>query len=65
MFQVSAYGLSGAEDTKLGYYNGPTVTVGSTAMEIKASIYFRLIFIYLIQLMQEEMLHVVHTILHG
>ena len=25
MFQVSAYGLTGTEDTKLGYYNGPTV----------------------------------------
>ena len=23
MFQVSAFGLTGAEDTKLGYYNGP------------------------------------------
>lgn len=25
LFQASAIGLSGAEDTKLGYYNGPTV----------------------------------------
>ncbi|RYY99297.1 MAG: RagB/SusD family nutrient uptake outer membrane protein [Chitinophagaceae bacterium] len=25
MFQASAFGLSGAEDTKLGYYNGPSV----------------------------------------
>jgi len=25
MFQASAIGLTGAEDTKLGYYNGPTV----------------------------------------
>jgi hypothetical protein len=25
IFQASAIGLSGAEDTKLGYYNGPTV----------------------------------------
>src|SRR2546423_20149 len=31
MFQASAIGLTGTEDTKLGYYNGPTVTVGSTA----------------------------------
>jgi hypothetical protein len=31
MFQASAIGLTGAEDTKLGYYNGPTVTVGTTA----------------------------------
>jgi hypothetical protein len=31
MFQASAFGLTGAEDTKLGYYNGPTVNVGSTA----------------------------------
>ncbi len=30
MFQASAFGLSGAEDTKLGYYNGPTVTVSAT-----------------------------------
>jgi hypothetical protein len=25
LFQASAYGLNGVEDTKLGYYNGPTV----------------------------------------
>jgi hypothetical protein len=25
MFQASAFGLSGAEDTKIGYYNGPRV----------------------------------------
>ncbi len=31
MFQASAFGLSGAEDTKLGYYNGPTVSVGATS----------------------------------
>ena len=31
MFQASAIGLSSAEDTKLGYYDGPTVTIGSTA----------------------------------
>lgn len=31
MFQVSGIGLGGAEDTKLGYYNGPSVTSGSTA----------------------------------
>lgn len=30
MFQASAFGLSSAEDTKLGYYNGPTITLGST-----------------------------------
>ncbi|MBC7722124.1 MAG: RagB/SusD family nutrient uptake outer membrane protein, partial [Pedobacter sp.] len=31
MFQASAFGLSGAEDTKLGFYNGPSVTVGVTS----------------------------------
>ena len=30
MFQASAIGLSGAEDTKLGYYNGPSVTNSGT-----------------------------------
>lgn len=30
MFQVSATGGTGTGDTKLGYYDGPTVTVGTT-----------------------------------
>lgn len=31
MFQVSAFGGTGVADSKLGYYNGPTVTVGSSS----------------------------------
>jgi len=31
MFQASATGFSGVEDTKLGYYDGPAVTNGSTS----------------------------------
>lgn len=31
MFQASGIGLSGVEDTKLGYYNGPTVSVGTSS----------------------------------
>ncbi|RYY60109.1 MAG: RagB/SusD family nutrient uptake outer membrane protein, partial [Chitinophagaceae bacterium] len=35
MFQASGIGLSGAEDTKLGYYNGPTVNgFGNRAINI-------------------------------
>ena len=35
MFQASAIGLTGAEDTKLGYYNGPTVnSLGNKSINI-------------------------------
>jgi hypothetical protein len=30
MFQVSGFGLTGVEDSKLGYYDGPTITLGTS-----------------------------------
>ena len=36
MFQASAIGSNAAEDTKLGYYNGPSVTSGTTAFGNKS-----------------------------
>ncbi|MBC7589245.1 MAG: RagB/SusD family nutrient uptake outer membrane protein [Chitinophagaceae bacterium] len=36
MFQASAIGSTAAEDTKLGYYNGPSVTSGTTAFGNKS-----------------------------
>jgi hypothetical protein len=38
MFQASAIGLTGAEDTKLGYYNGPTVNaLGNKSINVLPS----------------------------
>jgi hypothetical protein len=41
MFQASGIGLSGAEDTKLGYYNGPTVAgFGNRAINILPTYFY-------------------------
>ncbi len=41
MFQASAIGLTGAEDTKLGYYNGPTVNgFGNKSINILPSYFY-------------------------
>lgn len=41
MFQASAIGLSGAEDTKLGYYNGPRVNnKGNSSVNPLASYFY-------------------------
>ncbi|RYY40128.1 MAG: RagB/SusD family nutrient uptake outer membrane protein [Chitinophagaceae bacterium] len=42
MFQASGIGLSGAEDTKLGYYNGPTVNgFGNRALNILPTYFYQ------------------------
>jgi hypothetical protein len=41
MFQVSGIGLVGAEDTKLGYYNGPTVNgFGNKSINVLPSYFY-------------------------
>jgi hypothetical protein len=41
MFQVSAIGLVGAEDTKLGYYNGPTVNgLGNKSINVLPTYFY-------------------------
>jgi len=41
MFQASAFGLTGAEDTKLGYYNGPTVNnFGNKSINVLPSYFY-------------------------
>jgi len=41
MFQASAIGLTGAEDTKLGYYNGPTVNgLGNKSINVLPSYFY-------------------------
>lgn len=41
LFQASGIGLSGAEDTKLGYYNGPTVNgFGNRALNILPTYFY-------------------------
>jgi starch-binding outer membrane protein, SusD/RagB family len=41
MFQASAIGLTGAEDTKLGYYNGPTVNaLGNKSVNVLPNYYY-------------------------
>ena len=41
MFQASAIGLTGAEDTKLGYYNGPTVNAkGNKSINIVPTYFY-------------------------
>ncbi len=41
MFQVSAAGLTGAEDTKLGYYNGPTVNaLGNKSINVLPNYFY-------------------------
>ncbi len=41
MFQASAIGLTGAEDTKLGYYNGPTVNaLGNKSINILPTYFY-------------------------
>jgi hypothetical protein len=41
MFQASAFGLSSAEDTKLGYYNGPTVNnLGNKSINVLPSYFY-------------------------
>lgn len=41
MFQASAFGLSGTEDTKLGYYNGPTVNgLGNKSINIMPTFFY-------------------------
>lgn len=41
MFQASAIGLTGAEDTKLGYYNGPRVNNrGNSSINVLASYFY-------------------------
>ncbi len=41
MFQASAIGLSGAEDTKLGYYNGPTVNgLGNKSINVLPTYFY-------------------------
>ncbi|MEP7239092.1 MAG: RagB/SusD family nutrient uptake outer membrane protein, partial [Ferruginibacter sp.] len=41
MFQASAIGLTGAEDTKLGYYNGPTVNAkGNKSINIMPTYFY-------------------------
>jgi hypothetical protein len=41
MFQASAIGLTGAEDTKLGYYNGPTVnSLGNKSINVLPTYFY-------------------------
>ncbi len=41
MFQASAIGLTGAEDTKLGYYNGPTVNnLGNKSINVLPTYFY-------------------------
>lgn len=41
LFQASAIGLTGAEDTKLGYYNGPTVNaLGNKSINVLPSFFY-------------------------
>ncbi len=41
MFQASAIGLSGSEDTKLGYYNGPTVNaLGNKSINVMPNYFY-------------------------
>jgi starch-binding outer membrane protein, SusD/RagB family len=41
MFQASGIGVSGAEDTKLGYYNGPTVGgIGNRAINVLPTYFY-------------------------
>ncbi len=41
MFQASAIGLTGAEDTKLGYYNGPTVNaLGNKSINVLPNYFY-------------------------
>ncbi|MFN8243034.1 MAG: RagB/SusD family nutrient uptake outer membrane protein [Ferruginibacter sp.] len=41
MFQASASGLTGVEDTKLGYYNGPTVNnLGNKSINVLPSYFY-------------------------
>ncbi len=41
LFQASAYGLSGTEDTKLGYYNGPTVNgLGNKSINVLPNYFY-------------------------
>jgi starch-binding outer membrane protein, SusD/RagB family len=41
MFQASAYGGTGAEDSKLGYYNGPTVNaLGNKSVNILPTFFY-------------------------
>lgn len=41
MFQASGIGLGGAEDTKLGYYNGPTVgTFGNKSINVLPTYFY-------------------------
>jgi len=41
MFQVSAIGLSGTEDTKLGYYDGPTVNgLGNKSINVLPTYFY-------------------------
>ena len=41
MFQASAIGFTGAEDTKLGYYNGPTVnSLGNKSINIMPTYFY-------------------------
>jgi hypothetical protein len=42
MFQASAIGLTGAEDTKLGYYNGPRVNNKGNSSVVPLATYFYL-----------------------
>ncbi|MBL0182657.1 MAG: RagB/SusD family nutrient uptake outer membrane protein [Chitinophagaceae bacterium] len=41
MFQASAIGFTGAEDTKLGYYNGPTVnSLGNKSINVMPTYFY-------------------------
>lgn len=41
MFQASAFGLTGSEDTKLGYYNGPTVNaLGNKSINVLPTYFY-------------------------
>ncbi len=41
MFQVSAIGLKGDEDTKLGYYDGPTVNgLGNKSINVLPTYFY-------------------------
>ena len=41
MFQASAFGLSSPEDTKLGYYNGPTVNaLGNKSINVMPNFFY-------------------------
>lgn len=41
MFQASGIGLTGAEDTKIGYYNGPTVnSLGNKSINVLPSYFY-------------------------